>query len=309
MTQAEVTKPKALKEGDMIGVIAPAGPVDKERLQQGGETLKKMGFRVRYEPSILESFRYLAGSDRRRGEEINRMFADPDVQGIFCARGGYGSARALRFVDENVVKRNPKIFLGYSDITSFLLYLYTRCSLVTFHGPMVTIDLCKPVTDKTRFSFLNTLTQSKPAQDQVNLKILKDGSAEGILLGGCLSVLIHSLATSYEPDLRGKILFLEDIDEPPYRIDRMLTHLKNAGKLQQASAIVFGEMIRCHPSAEEGYLLEEVISEVLQDLDMPILFGFPSGHTSEDSLTLPMGVRARVDGDQGQLIILEAGVS
>ncbi|MCI0526833.1 MAG: LD-carboxypeptidase, partial [Nitrospira sp.] len=246
--------------------------------------------------------------DQRRGEEVSRMFADPDVQGIFCARGGYGSARTLRYVDEEMIEKNPKVFLGYSDITSFLLYGYTRCSLVTFHGPMVTIDLYKPMTHRTRVSLLNVLTQPRPLQDRVDLKILKGGFAEGILLGGCLSILIHSLGTCYEPDFRGKILFLEDVDEPPYRIDRMLTHLKNAGKLQRAAAIVFGEMIRCHPSPENGYLLEEVISEVLQDLNVPILLGFPSGHTSEDSLTLPMGVKARVDGDQGQLIILEAGV-
>lgn len=283
--------------------------MDRERLKQGEKALNEMGFQVKYDPSILDSFRYLAGSDQRRGEEVNRMFADPEVQGIFCARGGYGCARTLAFVDEEILKNNPKVFLGYSDITSFLLYLYRRCSLVSFHGPMVTIDLYKPVTDKTRASLLNALTVPKPPQDRVSLKILKGGFGEGILLGGCLSILVHSLGTPYEPDLRSKILFLEDIDESPYRIDRMLTHLKNAGKLQQVAGLVFGEMKRCHPSAEEGYLLEEVISEVLQDLTVPILFGFPSGHTHEDNLTLPMGVRARIDGEQGQLVILESGVS
>ncbi len=288
--------------------------MDKERLEQGEGVLKEMGFRVKYEPSILESFRYLAGDDRRRGEEVNRAFADPEIRAIFCARGGYGSARTLAFIDEDLIKQNPKIFVGYSDITSFLLYLYKRCSLVTFHGPMVTIDLYKSPTDKTRASLLAALTSSEGTDfepvkiDPVNLKVLRKGCAEGTLLGGCLSILIHSLGTCYEPDLQDKILFLEDIDEPPYRIDRMLTHLKNAGKLQRVAAIVFGEMKRCHPSAEEGFLLEEVLSEVLQDIQVPILFGFPSGHTSVDNLTLPIGVKARVDGDQGQLIILESGV-
>lgn len=288
--------------------------MDRERLEQGESVLKEMGFRVKYEPSILESFRYLAGDDRRRGEEVNRAFADPEIQAIFCARGGYGSARTLAFIDEDLIKRNPKIFVGYSDITSFLLYFYKRCSLVTFHGPMVTIDLYQSPTDKTRTSLLGALTSSEGTgfepvkMDSANLKILRKGCAEGILLGGCLSILIHSLGTCYEPDLQDKILFLEDIDEPPYRIDRMLTHLKNAGKLQRVAALVFGEMKRCHPSAEEGFLLEEVLSEVLQDLQVPTLFGFPSGHTSGDNLTLPMGVKARVDGDRGQLIILESGV-
>jgi muramoyltetrapeptide carboxypeptidase len=288
--------------------------VDRELLEQGESVLKEMGFRVKYEPSILESFRYLAGDDRRRGEEVNRAFADPEIRAIFCARGGYGSARTLAFIDEDLIKRNPKIFVGYSDTTSFLLYLYKRCSLVTFHGPMVTVDLYKSPTDKTRTSLLGALTSSEgtgfePVKiEPTDLKVLRRGCAEGILLGGCLSILIHSLGTCYEPDFKDKILFLEDIDEPPYRIDRMLTHLKNAGKLQQVTAIVFGEMKQCHPSAEEGFLLEEVLSEVLQDIQVPILFGFPSGHTSGDNLTLPMGVKARVDGDQGQLLILESGV-
>jgi muramoyltetrapeptide carboxypeptidase len=309
-----VIKPKALREGDTIGIIAPAGPISRERLEQGEKVLHEMGFKIKYESSIFESSRYLAGSDQRRGEEFNRMFADPDVHAIFCARGGYGSARTLAFVDEIAIKANPKIFLGYSDITSFLLYLYKRCSLVTFHGPMVAIDPDKLVRDKTRASLLSALTLSigaDPASTGPNtLKILKSGFAEGVLLGGCLSILIHSLGTRYEPDFKDKILFLEDIDEAPYRIDRMLTHLKSAGKLQQVNGIVFGEMKRCHPSPEDGYPLEEVLLDVLRDLDIPVLFGFPSGHASgEDNLTLPIGVRVQVDGDQGRLFILEAGVS
>ena len=301
-------KPTALKKGDLIGVVAPAGVVKTEDLGNGVRRLEEMGFRVALGRSLYRSARYLAGRDEERAADLAEMFANPEVKAVVAARGGYGTSRIIPLLDSKALARSPKIFVGSSDLTLLLHFLRSACRLVTFHGPMVSPNFGKYSSPTTNGEFVRILGATTPPGpiDVTGVKVLKGGSGEGVLTGGCLSLVCQTIGTPYEIQTEDAILFLEDINEPPYRIDRMLTYLKQVGKFDGVRAVVFGLMPDCHPSPQELYTLEDVIRDVLADLPCPILYDFPSGHGGTN-VTLPFGVRAAVEG--ATLSILEAPVS
>jgi muramoyltetrapeptide carboxypeptidase len=301
-------KPPALRKGDLIGVVAPAGAVKNDDLNAGIRRLEELGYRILVGRSVRRTTRYLAGRDAERAADLMEMFANPDVRAVVAARGGYGTSRVIPLLDPSEIARSPKIFVGSSDLTLLLHFLRTACGFVTFHGPMVSPNFGKYSAPATNDAFVRILGSTTPPgrYDVRGVTTLKGGSAEGVVTGGCLSLVCQTIGTPYEIDTDGAIVFLEDINEPPYRIDRMLTYLKQLGKFDAARAVIFGLMPDCHPSPHESYGLQDVIRDVLGDLPCPILADFPSGHGGTN-LTLPFGVRAAVDGPT--LTILDAPVS
>jgi muramoyltetrapeptide carboxypeptidase len=301
-------KPPALKAGDTIGVVAPAGIISPHELETGIKYLEGLGFWVKVGRYIQKTFRTMAGMDRERASDLLEMFLNPEIKAIACARGGYGSARVIPYLDSNLIQSHPKVFVGSSDITVLLVYLVQTCGLVAFHGPMVGPNFGKASSSLTETFFMKILTQPNPLGplQLPGIKILKKGEAEGRLIGGCLSLLCSAMGTPYEPNTEGSILFLEDVREPPYRIDRMLTQLKDAGKFRNVRGVLFGPMWECRPKQGEGYRLEEVILDVLDGFEIPMLFGVPSGH-GKDNVTLPLGVQVRVSAnhDENRLVSLE----
>jgi muramoyltetrapeptide carboxypeptidase len=305
-----IIRPLALREGDCIGLAAPASPFHREAFAAGVEVLHDLGFRVHYSPRVFEAYRYLAGSDTARAAELQALFADPEIKAILCCRGGYGSQRLLPYLDPALIMANPKIFVGYSDLTSLLLYLYSRCRLVTFHGPVVAGDLRPGLEPAMLRQFKGILTgdddaMQPPAPSLDSLTVLRPGEAEGPLLGGCLSLFVYSIGTPFQPETQGSILFLEDRGERLYAIDRMLTYLKLSGVLAGVRGLVFGNIEPVLNDRDQPYSLPDVILDVLSDVQIPILYGFPAGHCPQP-LTLPFGVRAAIRDHR--LILCESPV-
>jgi muramoyltetrapeptide carboxypeptidase len=287
--------PPLLASGDCVGIVAPASHIPKgneEYIEKGLERLRAKGFQVRYSPSLLKrKHLYLAGKDQERAEELMEMFLDPDVKAILCARGGYGAQRIIPYLNPNRIRSHPKPFVGCSDITVLLIYLVQQCLITPFHGPNIATRQFVEGEDEMAKSLKQALTTSVPI-GEVRCTILRQGEAQGEIMGGCLSSLVTTVGTPYEPDLQGKILFVEDVNEPPYKIDRMLTHLKSSRMLEGIRGVIFGQMPGC--DTEHG-LLREVIVDALATIEGPILFGFPSGHGPRN-ITIPLGVPIRVQG-------------
>jgi muramoyltetrapeptide carboxypeptidase len=307
-------KPPALYAGDTVGIVAPASNIKRELLEQGCQSLRQLGYKPFYFDSILEKDLYFAGSVERRARELEEMFTRPEVRAIVCARGGYGANYLLRAIDPQKVISNPKILMGYSDITTLLTGFADSVGLITFHGPMVTKDFVNEdgVDLASWEAALTGLSQWELDLDaDSGVKPLVEGAAEGVLYGGCLSMLAASLGTPHEIRTAGTILFIEDVATKPYQIDRMLMQLKSAGKLNGVRGLVFGEMLGCVQSADQDYTLQEVILRVVGDLKVPVAFGLRSGHVSRRNVTLPIGVRAalRVGRKDMRLRILEAATS
>ena len=304
-------KPPALRVGDTVGIVAPASNLREEDLRAGCEALQRAGFRPFYFDSILDKDLYFAGSIERRVHELEDMFERDDVRAIVCARGGYGANYLLDKVDLKKIKKHPKIFVGYSDITSLLTHFVDACNLVVFHGPMVAKDWAHE-NGVDLSSWQEGLSSSSPWDVvlDANARGLVDGESEGILYGGCLSLLAASLGSPYEVNTAGTILFLEDVATKPFQIDRMLMQLKLAGHLDRLRGVVFGEMLDCVQTANQGYTLEEVIRRIVGDLGVPVAFGVRSGHVMSRNITLPFGVKAKlaVHSEQVGLRILESAV-
>ena len=304
-------KPPALRPGDTIGIVAPASNIKREDLEAGCTALQHAGYRPVYLDSIFDRDLYFAGSAQRRARELEEMFTRDEVRAILCARGGYGANYLLQNLDLDKVRSHPKIFVGYSDITTLLTYFADSCGLVTFHGPMAAKDWAHE-DGVDLASWHSALSASAPWDVALDAGVsgLADGQAEAILYGGCLSILVASLGTPYEINSAGTILFLEDVAAKPFQIDRMLMHLKLAGKLDDIRGIIFGEMLDCVQTANQGYSLEQVVMRIVGDLGVPVAFGIRSGHVTSRNITLPFGVRARLTVDRGQvsLRILESAV-
>jgi muramoyltetrapeptide carboxypeptidase len=312
----ELLKPPALRRGDHVGVIAPASNVDPEHLQAGIRRLEQMGYVPDYHPGILGLDMYFAGNLDRRRDELHDMFKRDEIKAIVCARGGYGANYLLPELDLDLIRKNPKIFVGYSDITCLLTYLHDALGLVTFHGPMVAKDFAEVdppgVDERAWFEALHGNPSWELASHSMySLNPLIAGATEGTLYGGCLSILVASLGTPYEARTEGKLLFLEDIAAKPYQIDRMLMQLRMAGKFREVKGIIFGEMMHCMQSPDQPYTLQQVVYRVLEDLNAPIAYGLRSGHVSRENATLPFGVRARlsVTPETVRLEIIESAVS
>jgi len=298
----------------VIGVIAPAGPVDEERLKLGVAELEKLGFAVRVADGVLERKGFTAGTVENRLEQIHGLFADSTVAAVACARGGAGTIQLLPHLDRDLLQENPKPLLGYSDVT--LLHLeMERLGLTSLHGPMVARELADGAAAYDRASLWHALTgEGEPyASGPDDLVPLAEGTGEGILRGGCLSLLAAAAGTPWA--LRSvdapTILFVVDVDEKPYRVDRMLRQLRASGALQGLTGVVFGDMKGCAPGFHEDYRLEEILLEALDGLEVPVALGLSSGHTAHPNLTLPLGVRARLECVDGEAFFraLEAPVA
>ena len=293
--QHERVKPPALRRGDTVGIVAPASYFKREDFEAGCDALKRIGYKPVYDDSIFDRDLYFAGSTERRARELQNMFARDDVKAIFCARGGYGANYLLPTLEVKAIATKPKIFVGYSDLTSLLTYICDAAQVVGFHGPMVAKDFAKP--DGTDLQSWQDAVEGKANWGldfgaDSGVKSLVEGSAEGLMYGGCLSMLVESLGTPYEIQTEDTILFIEDLATKPYQIDRMLMHLKLAGKLARVRGIIFGEMLDCVSAPDQGFTLEEVVMRVVGDLKIPVAYGLRSGHVSRQNITLPIGVQA-----------------
>lgn len=308
--QSERRRPVALQPGHIVGIVAPASGFRREDFDAGCDRLQKLGYRPYYSPSIFERDLYFAGSIERRIHELHEMFSRTEVRAILCARGGYGCNYLLPYLDLELIRANPKIFAGCSDVTTLLTYLCDHAGLVTFHAPMVAGDFSRP--DGVDVDAWSAAVSSGKAYSrtfsQGEVQPLVEGNAAGILYGGCLSLLCASLGTPYEVHTEGSILFLEDRGEKPYQIDRMLMQLKLAGKFEGVAGIIFGEMLDCGQQEGADRTLHAVIMRILRDLGVPIAFGLKSGHVSAKSFTLPFGVGASLSVGHNVVLDIDAAV-
>lgn len=290
--KSEPIRPPRLKPGGTIGIVAPAGAFDRTIFRQGLSALKAMGFQTRVPDDIFRHSGYLAGSDARRSQLVDRLFMDPTVDAIVCARGGFGCLRMLPRVDFDVFRVHPKIFVGYSDISALLTSITARSGLVTFHGPMVTTLATAP--EATRNALMAAVASDAPLQiSAVDGIVIRPGRAKGPLTGGNLTTLCHLLGTPFEPEFKDHILLLEDRGEALYRIDRMLFQMKLAGCFEGIAGLVLGSFKDCG-SLQKVY---EIFREHFRDSPVPILAGFDVGH-GEQNPTLPFGIEAALDTDQ-----------
>ena len=308
------TKPRALRQGDTVGIVAPASNIKRELLEAGCDALRQLGYQPFFFDSIFENDLYFAGSTERRARELEEMFVRDDVKAILCARGGYGANYLLRELDPAKIVANPKIFVGYSDITTLLTCFADSAGFVTFHGPMVTKDFA--LSDGVDLASWQAAIGGASAWEidtglGSGVEALVDGEAEGILYGGCLSLLVAAFGTPHDIRTSGTILFMEDVNARPYQVDRMLMQLKLAGKLSEVKGIVFGEMLDCLQTENQGYTLQQVVLRIVGELGIPVAYGLRSGHVTRKNITLPIGVRASlsVKGGETKLKILEAATT
>lgn len=316
-----IVKPPRLQPGDTVGLIAPAsGAFEPATIREGVETLQSLGFKVKTGKYIKEKYGYLAGSDEKRVADLHQMFKDEEVKAIVALRGGYGSMRLLNLIDYNLIKKSPKIFIGYSDITSLNLAIFHKTGLVTFHGPVAISSFSrytqeyfwKVVSSTEPIGELKHPDPANPLRPTAHLNTIRSGIATGRLLGGNLTLFTALLGTPYEVDTKDAILFLEETGEEPYDVDRMLTQLLLAGKLDHVAGIVFDKCPDCKPSDYKPafyntFSLEEVLEDRLGQLDCPVLYGLNVGHEA-DKPTLPIGIKVTLDGDRKILILEEAAV-
>jgi muramoyltetrapeptide carboxypeptidase len=310
--------PERLRPGDTVGLIAPASaPEDANAIDRSIAILREMGFKVLPGRHVRKRWGFLAGRDAERAEDLMRMFTDRRVKGIFCARGGYGAARLLPLLDYGVIRQNPKVLVGYSDITSLHCALLKKSNLLTFHGPMpVSYPAKNGMSEFSHQSLWRTITEPTPAGSicagyrRKTASIIRRGKVSGELIGGNLTVLCTLMGTPYAPVFRNKILFLEEVDEKPYYVDRLLTHLLNAGALGQVAGVAAGIFQNCvDPKAarakEYRQTVEDVLRERLLPLKVPVVTGLPFGHGPHNA-TLPVGGRATLDANTGDLMITRA---
>jgi len=317
---SKLIKPKALQPGDTVALITPSTFVtDPDLLEKVTRTIRYFELKPRLGKNVRKKWGYAGGTIAERLEDLHAAFRDPEIKGVFCIRGGYAAGHLLPEVDYDLIRRNPKVFIGYSDITALHLAIHKNAGLVTFHGPVTT----SAFTQFTQECYKRALFDTKPLgaltnpketnllRPVHNLRTVRGGKARGPLMGGNLSLIAATMGTPFEIDTRGKILFLEDVEEQPYQIDRMLTNLRLAGKLQAAAGIVWGECEGCRakefrPSFPEGnFTLGEVVDNILGGLKVPVLSGLTIGHTN-DQLTLPYGVMATLDADAGTVTVEES---
>lgn len=303
--------PKALETGDKIAFVAPAGIIfEKDDFARMERVMELKGYRVVFGENVKKRWGYFSGTDRERAEDVNRMFADPEVKAILAVRGGWGCSRILEHIDFEIIKQNPKIYCGFSDNTALEMAIFKKTGLVTFHGPNGNSEW----TDFTRRYFSSVLKDGEktimemPAADKPDARTIRSGKASGRLLGGNLTVIVSMIGTPYMPDLTGAILFTEDIGEQVYRIDRMLTQLKLAGVLDKISGFVFGKCYDCDKGSEPTFQLSEILDQHLKPLGIPAFTGTMISHL-DNIFTVPQGARAEMNADEHTIRLLEPAVS
>jgi muramoyltetrapeptide carboxypeptidase len=314
----EIIKPAGLRRGDAIGVVAPSGPVDRERIDRAFSRLRDRGFRTKTYGDVYGANGYLAGDDAIRARELMDAFVDPQTTAVWCARGGYGVARIIDKIDFDVIRRNPKVYIGFSDISILHIAIQQRVGLCTFHAPNLqdgfgAVDDMLPATEAALWRAV--LADDQAADDtgyvlaQADLQSLSPGIATGRLTGGNLAVICGLMGTPFEIDTRGRVLFLEDIDERLYRIDRYLSQLALAGKLQSAAGILLGDFtFGDRQPVETDENIARVFDDYHRDLGIPVLSGISAGHIREN-LALPMNALVEVDADNGRVTVRERTIS
>ncbi|MFN0158097.1 MAG: LD-carboxypeptidase [Bacteroidota bacterium] len=312
----QILKPPRLKKGDLIGIVAPAGPVlDVSKIDRGVRYLEQLGYHVAVGEHVNRIHGYLAGTDEERVTDLHSMFEDPRIKAIMAVRGGYGTTRILPLLNYRMIARHPKILVGFSDITALQLALWRKCRLITFHGPMLAADFADAV-DSFKEEFFWDLVSSRAKKgkvvlpaDAVSLR-LHSGKATGRLLGGNLSLIVSVLGTPYQPDFTDSILFMEDLDEEPYRVDRMVTQLSNASVFEKSAGILAGQFTGCTPKdpTRPSFHVDEIMERLAEETAKPFLSNLPFGHIPR-KMTLPTGLRARVNADAGEIEFLESAVS
>jgi len=305
MKSRQVIFPPSLAKGDTIGLIAPAGSIiNKSNFSQGIRILEKKGFKIKYNRQIVNAKGYLSGSDQERADEFNRLWSDPEVKGLVAARGGYGSMRMIHLINMKQIQKNAKILVGFSDLSVLLTAISQKTGLVTYHGPVVTT--LASINKLSQASFFNVLMNNSPPYIKpVTFKILKEGNAKGVLIGGNLTTLVHTIGTPYEIPWHQTILFIEDVGEPPYRLDRLLTHLSQAGRLQKIKGLILGTFADDERKENGGMLrtVQKRVLELLAGYDIPVWANLPVGH-SRRNITLPIGVEVEMDSNKNMLRFL-----
>ena len=319
----ELIKPQRLQPGQTIGVVAPASATNSpDETRMALECIASLGFAVKPGEHLFDRHGYFAGQDEDRAADLHHMFADEEVDGIIAVRGGYGASRLLPYLDYDLIRRHPKPLIGYSDITALLHAIHHQSGLVTFHGPVAAAKFTPYTLAEFQKILLHPIPQTEIGtpprhkngpgliERENRLIRLVEGRVQGRLIGGNLSLLSHLIGTPYEPDFKDKILVLEDIGEAVYRIDRMLTQLWLAGKIDQVAGLVFGKFTDCRPNSSRltQFSLEEVLAERCQAMGIPALAGLMIGHV-DDQTTFPLGVMAELDVTAGTLTLLEPGVA
>jgi len=321
--KADPVKPRALKRGDTIGVVAPAGPVNRERIDRAFDRVRQLGFHTKTYGDIYRRTDYLAGDDKTRADELMAAFTDQETAAVWCARGGYGVMRLLELIDFDVVRHNPKVFVGFSDITILHLAMQQRANLITFHGPNLQDGFGKPdeMPPPSATALWRALMADQQSTSEAGypfdfleaaaseLRSITNGKAIGRLTGGNLAVICGLMGTPFEIETAGCILFLEDVSERVYRIDRYLSQLMLAGKLQAAAGILLGTFSYDDDDPPESQAaVAALLDEYCSRLKIPVLAGFPAGH-AQYNLTLPMGALAEIDADRCRLTLLENSVA
>lgn len=313
MESTSIIKPNHINRKDTIGIVAPASSFDPDEFKKGIKRLRKSGYRVKYERSVFSKYWSRPGHNKKRAEQINRMFADSQVKAILCAKGGLGSAEIIPYLDKQIIKDNPKIFVGYSDITFLLLYLQSIANMVVFHGPVVSGEIFEGMNELTLDCLLRLIGEPTAlgAVTVPKLEPLRPGVASGVLIGGNISSIVETIGSENEIDTNDKILFLEDIGEDLVAIENYSLALREAGKLSQIKGIIFGRMVNCFEVAGVKRNAADILKGIFSDIDVPMLSGFPSGHISQITdihFTLPLGVEVILDADKPALVINEAAV-
>lgn len=292
-------KIRNIRDGGTIGIVAPAFPPDNKKLDPGIEYLEHLGFNIKRGKTLNARHGYFAGNDLLRAGDLNEMFGDPDVDAIICARGGWGSLRILNLLDYDLIKENPKLLIGYSDITTLQLGIWKNCRVPSLSGPMVAVEMGKGIHRFTEKYFLDQILGNHSALtidlQSVDADIKGKTDHSGILLGGCLSLVASILGTKYEPDFEGVILFLEDIGEEPYKIDRHLAQLKQAGIFEKIGGLILGDFLDCEPEKnQQSFSVHELLSDYFNGMSYPVISGFPYGH-GDKKISIPVGIFATIN--------------
>lgn len=312
-------KPVRLKKGDTIALVTPGSYITEHEKEESIDNLRNLGFNVTYSDRLMQKNGYFSATDKERAADLNEMFARKDVQGIMCARGGYGCARILNFLDYDLFQDNPKPLIGFSDVTALHYAIYKKSNLVTFHGP-VSISTFNSFSIKNFQDVLIDPTEQLVLENSsaginnnpYGITVISEGTAEGELIGGNLSIAVSLIGTEFDIDYSGKIIFLEEFMEEPYRIDRMMTQMIQAGKFEDAKGIALGVFKLCEPSKsntsfDSSFSLMEVLKDRLGNLGIPVIYGLSFGHVV-DKFTIPVGVMAELNTDNQELKLLESGV-
>lgn len=298
---------KSLKKGDCIGIVAPASCTDYENLLKAKKNIEDMGYRVVLGECTKKKWYSYAGTDLERAKEINDFFANSSIDAIICMRGGYGCNRLIEYIDFEIIRRNPKIFVGYSDITTLHMAINEKVGLVTYHGPMAVSNFSGEYNLDTYRDFIEALSETSKPREIKNfskeLGVLREGKAKGKLVGGNLATLIATLGTEYDLDYSGKILFLEEIGEKTYKVDRFLNQLKKHKVFEKINGIILGDFRNCPPDSESDMTLMEVFEDYFKELGKPVMYNLESGH-SEPMLTLPLGAMCQLDTKEKRIIII-----